>query len=100
MKASTPSLMTKANCAARPMCLHMSAATPSCWQSYAPTARHCHSASIPKIGRASCRERVCQYVYFSLFAVSLYYSFFFFFSLFFFLFFFFLFFFFSFFFFI
>src|SRR3546814_19485990 len=49
MKASTPSLMTRANCAARPMCLHMSAATPSCWQSYAPTARNCHSTSIPSL---------------------------------------------------
>src|SRR3546814_12431470 len=30
-----------------------------------------HSGSIVKIGRASCRERVCQYVYISVVAVSL-----------------------------
>src|SRR3546814_15906095 len=42
------------------VCTHMSAA-----------AQEASAASIFEIGRASCRERVCQYVWISVVAVSL-----------------------------
>src|SRR3546814_14295382 len=41
------------------------------WRGYALTLGHKHVPDMQEIGRASCRERVCKYVYISVVGASL-----------------------------